>query len=286
MLTRDDLRFAYVASAVVSIVMTAVSLLGVFAWPVVYPGVEPKMIPLWVGQDALNLVVGLPLLAGSMWLARRGALIGLLLWPGALFYVIYDYGFYALGAPFTSVFLAYLGVIALGAYAMASVVFAIDRAAVAQRVAHVVPRRLTAGSLIAIAALFTVLWTGLSMSAAASGAPVDPVVRAVVTLDLTVQLPALFVGGLLLWGRRPLGYVLAPMLLIQAAAYLIGLAAITVLTEVVMATPFDPFAVIPWVVVGALCLCLIAPFVRASGARSAAPAVAKAVPRRPSGATA
>lgn len=259
---RRDLGFAYVASAVVAILMTVVSLAGILAWPAVYPAVEPKMIPLWVGQDALNLLIALPLLAGSMWLTRRGALIGLLLWPGALFYVLYDYGFYALGAPFTLIFMAYLALITLSAYAMAALLLAIDHDTVARRVSSV-PRRLTAGSLMGVAALFTVLWTGLSMSVAASGAAVDPVVRAVVTMDLTVQLPALFVGGLLMWLRRPLGTVLAPGLLLQAAAYLLGLSAITVLTQILTATPFDPFAVVPWLVVGVLCLCLIAPFVRA-----------------------
>jgi hypothetical protein len=34
-------------------------------------------------------MIGLPILRGSMGLARRGKLLGLLLWPGALFYVLY-----------------------------------------------------------------------------------------------------------------------------------------------------------------------------------------------------
>ena len=99
-LTRN-LKFAYVASIFIAVVMTIVSVAGLLLWSRVYPGIEPKMLPLFVGQDALNLLVGLPLLLGSAWLARRGALIGLLLWPGALFYVLYDYGYYALGAPST-----------------------------------------------------------------------------------------------------------------------------------------------------------------------------------------
>ena len=42
----------------------------------------------------------LPILLGSMWLARRGSLAGLLLWPGALFYALYAYVPYLVGAPF------------------------------------------------------------------------------------------------------------------------------------------------------------------------------------------
>ena len=46
-------------------------------------------MPGLLGQDAFNLVVGVPLPLGLLWLARRGSLVGLLLWPGALFYVLY-----------------------------------------------------------------------------------------------------------------------------------------------------------------------------------------------------
>jgi hypothetical protein len=89
--------------------------------------------------------------------------------------------------------------------------------------------------------------------------------RVVTTLDLTIQLPALFVGGILLMRRRPLGYVVAAGLLLQAGAYLIGLSAITVLQEVLMQTPFDPVAVVPGIVVGVITMAMLGGFVRASG---------------------
>src|SRR5262245_43126834 len=100
--SKRDLTFAYRISIVVAVVMTVASIAGLLYGTRIYPGIEAKLLPLFVGQDALNLVVGLPLLLGAMWLARRGALIGLLLWPGALFYVLYDYGYYVLGAPFNA----------------------------------------------------------------------------------------------------------------------------------------------------------------------------------------
>jgi len=37
------------------------------------------LVPGFLAHDAFNLVVGLPVLIGTMWLARRGSLIGLLL---------------------------------------------------------------------------------------------------------------------------------------------------------------------------------------------------------------
>ena len=62
------------------------------------------LVPGLLGQDAFNLAVGTPLLLGSMWLARRGTLVGLLLWPGMLLYASYWYVIYVVGAPFSVLF--------------------------------------------------------------------------------------------------------------------------------------------------------------------------------------
>jgi hypothetical protein len=259
---KGRLTLAYLVSIVIAVVMTVGSLAGLLYGPGIYPGLEAKLLPLFVGQDALNLVVGLPMLLGSMWLARRGSLVGLLLWPGALFYILYDYGYYVLGAPFNLFFLAYIALMTLSSYAMIGIVASIDGGAVRERLAGSVPSSLVGGILIALALLFTMLWTSMTVSALLGGAPLDPVPHVVVIMDLTVQLPALLVGGVLMWRREPLGYVVAVGLLLQAGVYLAGLSAITILQEVATGAPFDAMAVVPGFAVGAVCLGLIRPFVR------------------------
>jgi hypothetical protein len=82
---RRELTLAYVVSVFVALLMTGASVAGLVVGSSLYAPIDPKLFPLFVGQDALNLVLGLPVLLGAMWLARRGSLIGLLLWPGALF---------------------------------------------------------------------------------------------------------------------------------------------------------------------------------------------------------
>jgi len=89
---KRDLTLAYLVWLVIALVMASASIAGLLSGTGIYPSVEAKVLPLFVGQDALNLAVGLPVLIGSMWLTRRGALLGLPLWPGALFYILYDYG--------------------------------------------------------------------------------------------------------------------------------------------------------------------------------------------------
>jgi hypothetical protein len=74
---------------------------------------DPATMPTFIGQDALSLVVGLPLLIGSMRLAQRGSLRGLLLWAGALFYFAYSYSYYVLSPEFNALYVAYLAIVSM-----------------------------------------------------------------------------------------------------------------------------------------------------------------------------
>ena len=256
-------RVVYASSLSIAILMTLTSLVGVIAFRDVYAAVDPSLTPLLIAQDALNIVIGLPLLMGSMWLAHRRSLIGSLLWPGALFYVLYDYAYYVLGVPFNALFLAYLGLVTLSGYTFVAVVLSID-AERAMASTSTVPRRAIGGFLIGIAGLFTLLWTAMSVGALLSGDTLPLVPRVVTTLDLTIQLPALFVAGVLVLRRHPIGHVLAPGLLLQAGAYLAGLSAITVLDELVTGAAFDGAAVAPGLAIGAICAILVGFYVRAA----------------------
>jgi hypothetical protein len=94
---RHDLTLAYLTSGIVALIMSVASLAGILFASHIYPAAQVSGD---IGTDTLNLTVGLPILLGSMWFAWRGSLIGLLCWPGALFYVLYVYTFYVLDMPF------------------------------------------------------------------------------------------------------------------------------------------------------------------------------------------
>ena len=55
-----------------------------------------------------------------------GTLIGLLCWPGALFYVLYVHTFYVLGLPFNLLFLPYVLLVTLSDYTTIWPVASID----------------------------------------------------------------------------------------------------------------------------------------------------------------
>lgn len=221
------------------------------------------LLPGLLGQDLFNLVVGVPLLLGSMWLARRGSFVGLLLYPGMLFYALYWYLLYVVGAPFGVLFLLYVPLVTLSAYATIAVVASVDGEAVRQRLAGVVPARIASGILIALA-LLTVGQdaTGAFLTALADNASVDPAARHVWISDLALSAPATLVGGALLWLRRPLGYVAGPGLLLSYGLTPLGLGASMALKAALTDSPLGVATVVALLVFGVVAFAPIAFFVR------------------------
>lgn len=101
--------------------------------------------------DLFTLVVGLSILLGSTWLARRGRLLGLLCWPDALLYVLYVYAAYAIGVPFGVLFPVYVLLAALSAYTTMGLVVSIDAGA----------GLLLVGSMLFVGAIFALVFPAL-----------------------------------------------------------------------------------------------------------------------------
>jgi hypothetical protein len=263
-----DLTLAYVLSLVVALVMAVASAGGLLYQTLIYPADEGLS---FFVQDAINLVAGLPILLGSMWLARRGRLIGLLCWPGALFYVLYGYVPYLIALPFNVLFLPYLLLVSLSAYTITGIVASIDGDAVRQRLTDVVPARTTGGILAGLAIFVIVRQTVLIVTALIEHTPVALLECAVWIDDLTVGCPALLVCGVQLWRRRPLGYVGGAGLLLQYGILAVGVIPIMVAQARAAASPLDVGGVVVLLVMAALCFVPFAFFVRGAASDRGSP---------------
>ena len=253
------LTLAYVSSLAVALLMAIASIVGLMAPARIYPTEELRQS--FVPNDVVNLLIGLPILLGSMWLAWRGNLTGLLFWPGALFYVLYNSIVYALGLPLNVVFLLSLVLLTLSAYTMIGLVASIDAKAVQQQLTGAVPERVAGGVLAGLGAVFSLRVIGLLVQALFSQTPIGEAERALHVADLVIS-PALIVGGVLLWQREPLGYVAGMGLLFQASMLFIGLLAIMLLVPVLTAAPFLPVDTIVVFAMGMVCFVPTALFLR------------------------
>lgn len=260
-----DLNLAYLASLVVAVLMTIVSIAGVLLTPGRLYGGDPALSSVFVGQDAANLVVGLPILLGSAYLARRASLVALLVWPGALFYVLYTYALYLVGAPFNALFLAYVALVVLAAYTTIGVVASIDGEAVRARLGKA-PARTIGGVLLGVGLLATLGLLALVLPALGEPALVDPLLHARWIVDFTFGNPVLFAGGVMLWRRAGLGYATAAGLLFLSGENGVAFAVGGVLGALLTQTPIDAPVIAVHLVIATACLAILAYFLR--GARS------------------
>lgn len=266
-----DLTLAYAVSFVIALVMTVAAVAGLLYRTAIYP--TDELLLAFAPSDAFNLAVGLPILLGSMWLARRGKLTGLLCWPGALFYVLYIYVPYVIGVPFDVLFLPYLVLVTLSAYTLIGLVASIDGEVVRQRLTGFVPARTSGGILVGLAILIIVRQIAVIVTALAGQTSVDAVELSSWIADFTMAVPLLLVGGILLWRHKALGYVAGAGLLLGYGVLALSLIPFFVLQARFTGSPIDVTGIVAVLVMAALCFIPFAFFVRgAASDRSPSPA--------------
>jgi hypothetical protein len=253
---RGSLTMLYAATLLVSALTASASAAGLL-----YPGIlysagdlRRALLP----NDAVNLLIGLPILIGSMILAARGRFVGFLIWPGALFFIFYDYFVYLFCMPPGPAFLAYLVLVAAAAYALVGLAAAMDANAIRDRLSGAVPARLSGGILAAMGALFLLRAAGVMIAGPDGATAAD---RAVSIADFLVS-PAWIIGGALLLRREPLGYAVGLGLLFSLSMLFVGLIALLILQPVLTGAPFALADVIVVAAMGLVCFVPFAMFLR------------------------
>ncbi len=256
---RRNLALIYAISLIIAIFMAAASIAGLLYQTIVYP--TDELLQSFLPNDVANLLIGLPMLLGSMLLARRGKLIGLLFWPGALFFVLYNYIIYVFAMPLNAAFLLHLALVMLSVYSLIGLFASIDGKAVQQRLTNAVPERLAGGVLAGLGLLFFLLVIGTIINALIRQTPIAETELALHTADFLIS-PAWVVCGVLLWRRKAFGYVAGLGLLFQASMLFIGLIIVLLLQPLLTAAPFVLIDVVVIFTMGLICFIPLALFVR------------------------
>jgi len=230
---------AFVLSAIVAVLLGITSLAGLLFGARGLYRPDPGTLPAFIGQDAITLALALPLLLGAMWSAWHGSLRGHLLWLGILAYLAYSYTYYLISPEFNALYIAYIAIVSMSGYSALYLLLDIDVEATRTRFTDSTPVRLVAGFLGVMAVLMATKWTAAIVVALVSG--VQPAAKelGVWPMDLVIAFPAMFWGGVWLWRRQPLGYVVAAPLLVKAAS--VGLTlVITSWLVTLWGEPLDP----------------------------------------------
>ena len=258
-----SLTFPLVLSSIVAGLLLISSVAGLLFGQRGLHQSDPATLPSFLTQDVITLFVATPLLLTCLWLVRRGSVRGLLLWMGTLFYVAYAYSYSVLGTWLPPLFLVYVAIVSMSLYSLIFVLASTDADAVRARFSGRAPVRWAGGFLMLISLLLATMWAQMIMRDILSGIQPKSTLLVIWPLDLVVALPALFWGGLWLWRRQPLGYVVGGIALMKAAAEGLGLVAQTVVTLFMSGIGDD---VLPaYVVIGVGGLVLLVLYLRGLG---------------------
>jgi hypothetical protein len=181
----------------------------------------------WFGNDLVTLVVAVPLLLGALYAARRGSLLGELLWYAMLGYAVYNYAYYLFGASLNAFFPVYVALFFLPAFALILALGSVNAASIAARFAASTPRRWIAGYMLFTGVGLTFAWIGQWAAYLLTGAVPNIGVdgfQLVAAMDLTFMVPWFVIGAVLLLRRAPWGYLVAPIIIIKGATYTLVLA--------------------------------------------------------------
>jgi hypothetical protein len=207
-------------------------------------------------QDLVGLVVVAPLLLALAWAASRGAMRAWLCLLGCLSFTAYNYAIYAFSVHFGPMFLVWVAVLGLSLFALIGGVAGLAPAALDDRFARA-SVRLPGWFLVAVAALFGLLWLREILPDLAAGRPSTSAAEwrvptnPVHVLDLAFFLPGVALSGVLLLRRHWFGYATAAGQLV-----FLGLTCLPVLVTPLVAEARGQGA--EWSVVGQIGLVAVA----------------------------
>lgn len=261
---RGSLKPVYWLSVLIAVLMASASAAGILFPSAVYPAED--LIKTFAANDYVNLFIGLPVLLVSMLLTRRGSLTGLLCWPGALFFVLYNYLAYVFAMPLNAAFPAHLTLVTASLYTLILLVSRIDGESVKGRIGGTVPTRLPGGILAGLGLLFFTRVI-VVIGQALSGGSIPPDAEFAVNISDFLTAPAWVFGGILLWRRREFGYVAGLGLLYQGSMLFLGLIAFLLLQPFLTGAPFAVADILVIVIMGMVCFIPFVLFIR--GVRAA-----------------
>ena len=186
-------------------------------------------------QDAVLLVLGVPVLAVGLWLTSRSSLRGRLIWLGSLAFMAYMWTHYAFVVAYNDFFLGYVALFALSVFTLVSGVVTTDASRISDAFDDEISTRLYVGFLGLAAVGLAFMWLFDIVPALLAGelpsgiAQFGPEAAHTYVIDLGVLVPSLAIAALWLHRERPWGYVCTGVLLVLAALVAPTLTAITVL---------------------------------------------------------
>lgn len=172
--------------------------------------------PILRGTDAITLFLAVPALLLAIWLDVRGGMRTRIFLTCMLAYTLYNATSLALGAVYNPLLLVYIGCAGLSFFSFVLAFRSIDLTTLAQQTSPRLPRRWLSGFLF-LAGMSLAIWiVDIVVSIISQQVPAHLGhyhTEATYVLDLGIILPAAWLAMVLVWQAKPLGTLLAAILL-------------------------------------------------------------------------
>jgi len=247
---KDNISLILILSTAIAIIMTVVSGLGFLFPGVFYP--DPGLLEQYLANDLVNIILGLPLFIAALVLMKQEKLLGTLLLPGALVYVIYNYIGYALGRTWSWIVFINLGLVVLSSIVLVLLLKSVDHRGIKEKLEGKVKEKPASWILV----IFGLAFIGLAVSTIIAGVQegrIPPLgENAVSVADILVSMGWIS-GGILLFRKKPLGYSTGLGLLVAASFLFLGLILFFFLAPLVSSRSFDWIEIITVLAMGLVC---------------------------------
>ena len=210
-----------------------------------------------IAQDYITLFAALPALVLAMILALRGSIRAQFFSAGITFYLFVTYLFYTAMAMYHELFLIYVALMGLSFFSLALQLLSLHARQPKSHFTGNPPVRLAGVFLVINASLIFLLWLSVILPPLLDGSLYPNEVDHYTTLivqgfDLGLMLPLSAVSGILLFQRKPLGFLLGLVYLVFLLFLMAALIAKLVAMGLYGAPIFPAICIIPviWVMTG------------------------------------
>jgi hypothetical protein len=257
-------KISVTLSVIILLLAIAASLGGLFMGSLYQDNEFIKVV--WYGNDLLTLLVAIPLMIGALAFSLKGSEKAHLIWMGTLLYMLYNYMFYLYAAAFNRFFLLYVALFTLSAYALIFAMINTDAVEISKKFNPQTPVKWISGYSLFFGLFLGGLWIMMCLISAVTGEVPQAIVQTghptgvVFATDLSVLISALIVSAVMLWKRKPWGYVLSVIVLIKATTYGLVLSLISAVTYIKLGE-VDSFVVL-WILLTAGCMLALGTLLR------------------------
>lgn len=207
------------------------------------------------GNDLIALLVGLPLLVISTWMAFRKSLRGRLLLTGTMGFFLYTYMSMSMLTAYNALFLVYVALFTMSLYAFILCMLSFDLNELPRHFSEKLPRGWIAGVLFAVGGFLFLAWVGRVvpelLHPEIPAALENTTTRVIQTMDLALIVPLAILSGVLLLRRSSWGYLLASVAILKGLTMSLAVSTMAI-NMALMGVPDSLVIMVPFLVLTAL----------------------------------